>query len=91
MGCFLLELCQSRWDFVVHLSSAVELCHSSQGELREAAKEGAAAEVGALLGRPDKAQFIDAGDPVRYHCRRKNLRSIYTSCRVFAFCLPLRL
>ena len=33
-----------------------------QGQLRWFAKDGRAAEVGALLGRPDMAQFIDAPD-----------------------------
>ena len=38
--------------------------------MRGAAISNKAAEVGALLGRPDKAQFIDAKDAVRCRCRQ---------------------
>ena len=40
-----------------------------QAQLRKAAEEDKAAEVGALLGREDKAQLIDAADEVRCRCR----------------------
>ena len=39
-----------------------------QRQLVAVAREGKVAEVGALLGRPDKAQFIAAKNEVR--CRR---------------------
>ena len=40
-----------------------------QAQLRGAAEKGKAAEVGALLGRPDTAQFIDAKDAMVCCCR----------------------
>ena len=39
--------------------------------LLQAAEEDNAAEVGALLGRPDKAQFVNAGGEVR--CSRQHI------------------
>ena len=41
-----------------------------QGQLQKAAKECNTAEVCALLERPDKAVFINAGDTVR--CSRQH-------------------
>ena len=53
--------------------------HCLQGQLRKAADEDKAAEVGVLLERPDKAVFINAGDEVR--CSRWHIIITNTTAR----------
>ena len=43
-------------------------------QLRKAAAEDTAVVVGALLGREDKAQFINAKDEVRCRCCQHSMR-----------------
>ena len=55
-----------------------------QEQLRSAAKVGRTEEVGALLGRWDSAQFINAGDD-EVRCCRDLTKFIQTCCSLLVF------